>query len=78
MKAISQKGDKDVGFDPVFELVMNRPEGKVAFEVFESFFDLSQEHVELPEHCRIAVAEVASQQVPAFAPPDLTEFVFSQ
>lgn len=78
VQAAGQEGDKDVRLDPVLDLVINRTDRKVAFEVVERFFDLRQQHVELPEHVRGFVAEVAAKQVAPFAPAGFAQFLFAQ
>ena len=49
VQAVGQEGDEDVGFDPVLQLVVDRPQGQVALEVLEGLLDLDQLDVELPQ-----------------------------
>ena len=58
--------------------MVDRPDREVAFEVFEGFFDLGQLHVKGPEHRGVFVAEVAAQQVAAFATAGFTQFLLAQ
>jgi hypothetical protein len=41
-----------VRFDPRLELMMDGPHGEVAFQVFEGFLDLNQQHVEVRRFAR--------------------------
>ena len=49
LHAISQKGDEDVGFDPLFVLMEDRTDRQVAFEIAERLFDGDELRVVLPE-----------------------------
>lgn len=62
-----------MGFDPVVLLMEDGPHAQVALEFFEGFFDLGQGDVVLPEGDRIALREVAAQEVAAFPPADLPQ-----
>ena len=39
LHAVRQKGDEDVGFDPLFVLMEDRTDSQVAFEIAEGLFD---------------------------------------
>ena len=49
-----------MGFDAVFELVVDGPDGQVAFEFFEGWFDLGKLEVVFPKFCRIISAKIRS------------------
>ena len=49
VQAIGDKGDKDVRFDAMFQLMVNRAQLQIVFQVFECRLDLDQLDVELPE-----------------------------
>src|ERR1700676_1645759 len=49
LHAISQKGDEDVSFDPLFVLMEDRTDRQVAFEIAERLFDSDELRVVLPE-----------------------------
>jgi len=48
LHAVSQKGDEDVGFDPLLVLMEDRANRQVAFEIAERFFDGDELDVILP------------------------------
>ena len=73
-----QEGDEDMGFDAILLTVEDRPQGEIAFEVFEGFLYLCKQNVELPDLGRVICAEVGAQQVAAFATTELAQFVFAQ
>ncbi len=58
LEAIGDEGDKDVGFDTMVELVIDRPDGEIAFEFLEGLLDLGELDVELPQVDRIIVTEI--------------------
>ncbi len=53
------------------ELVMDRPDREIAFQLLEGLLDLGELPVKAPQAGRVVVAEVGAQQVAAFAPPGL-------
>jgi len=55
-----------VGFDAVFELVVDGAQVQIVFEGAEGGFDFGEMDVEVPEVGGFASAEVAAQQVAAF------------
>jgi hypothetical protein len=67
VQAIGQEGDEDVRLDAGLELVKDRPDGKVAFEVLERLLDRDQQQVVAPQLGRVFLDQVGAQQVPAFA-----------
>ena len=67
MKAVGQETNKNVRFDPSFQLVKDRPQAQVIFEVLECGFDLRQLNVKLPQAGRILSAEIAAQQIAPFS-----------
>ena len=48
LQAVGEEGDKDVGVDTFIELVVDRTDGQVAFELFERLLDFSELDVVLP------------------------------
>ena len=42
MQSIGEEVDEDVGFDAVFELVVDGTNGQVAFEFFECLFNFGR------------------------------------
>jgi hypothetical protein len=67
-----------VGLYSVLILVVDRADGQIAFELFEDGFDLDQLQVLFPELGRRFFGHVGAQQVAAFPPPGLTDFVQAQ
>ena len=51
------KGNKDVRFDAMLQLMMNRAQCKIVFEVFKSGLDLDQLDIELPELSRLSLPQ---------------------
>src|SRR5204863_9319782 len=68
VQAISQERDEDVGLDALDELVIDRPQLQVVLEVFEGGLDLDQLNIELPQLGRVSSAQIAAQEIAAFAP----------
>ena len=64
--AEGQEGDEDMGLDAVAPLMEDGTHGEIALEIFESFLDLGQQHVELPDLRGILRREIGAQQVAAF------------
>ena len=52
-----------VCFDPVLELVVDRTQTEVVLEFAERVFDLSLDHVLLPERLRVALREVRAEEI---------------
>jgi hypothetical protein len=67
-----------VGFDPVFQLMVNRTESQLAFQGFERGFDLGQLHVSVPQHGRILGHQIGSQQVVPVSQLGLPQLVLVQ
>jgi len=40
LHAVSQKGDEDVGFDPLLVLVEDRTDRQISLEIAEGLFDI--------------------------------------
>ena len=53
VQAIGQEGDEDVRLDTGLELVKDRPDGKVAFEILERLLDRDQQQVVAPQLGRV-------------------------
>jgi hypothetical protein len=49
VQAIGEKGDEDMRFDAVFELMEDRPQVEIVLYGLEGRFDLDELDVELPE-----------------------------
>jgi hypothetical protein len=67
VQAVGEKGDEDVGFDPLLVLVEDRSDGEVALEVLESLFDGDELDIVLPEQGGIVVGEIGAQQIASLA-----------
>lgn len=61
VQAIGHECDKDMGFDPLFELVVNRAQFEIVLQVFECGLNLNQLDVELPKLSRLSAAEIGAQ-----------------
>jgi hypothetical protein len=68
VETIGQKGDEDVRFDALDQLVVDRTPSQVVLEVLEGGLDFGELDVELPQLGRLAPAEIGAQQIAAFAP----------
>ncbi len=60
LEALGDEGDEDMGFDAMVELVVDRPDRKIALEFFEGLLDLAELHVEPPQAGRIIVTKIAA------------------
>jgi len=60
VEAISQEGDEDVGFDPPFLLMVDRPDGKLALDGPERLFDPDELDIVIPQLGRIRLGQVGS------------------
>ena len=58
LQAVGEEGDEDVGFNAVFELVVNGADRQVAFELFKCLFDFGELEVVFPKFYRIVSAQV--------------------
>ena len=58
-----------MGLDAVVELVIDRPDGEIAFQLLEGLLDLGELDVKAPQAGRVIVLQVGAQQVAAFAAP---------
>src|SRR5207248_9969134 len=67
VQAIGQEGDEDVRLDAGLELVKDRPDRKVPFEVLERLLDRDQQQIMGPQLGRVFLDQVGAQQIPAFA-----------
>ena len=66
---------KDVGLDPPWLLMVDRPDGEVAFEGSKRFLDLDELEVVAPKRRGIALGQVAAQEIAPFAPPRLPQLL---
>src|SRR5260370_6657887 len=74
VQAVGQEGDEDVRLDARLELVKDRPDCEVAFEILERLLDRHQQQIMAPQLAGGFLAAVRSQQIPAFrrtGPPQL-------
>ena len=60
VQAIGQEGDEDVGLDARLDLVKDRPDREVAFEVLERLLDRDQQEVVAPQLGRVFLEEVGA------------------
>src|SRR5260370_147445 len=67
MEAICQEGDGDMRLDAGLDLVIDRPDGEVAFEVLERFFDADELKIQAPQLGRVRLREIGAQQIAALA-----------
>ena len=58
---------KTVRLDAGLELVKDRPDREIAFEVFKGLLDRDQQQIMAPQLGRVFLDEVGAQQIPAFA-----------
>jgi hypothetical protein len=65
VQAIGQEGDEDVGFDARLELVKDRPDREIAFEVLERLFDPDKQQIVTPQFGRVFLDEIGAQEIPA-------------
>ena len=56
MQAISQEGDEDMGFDALFEPMLDRSQSEIDLERPEGGLDLGQLNIELPQLCGLLAA----------------------
>lgn len=61
LKTVGQEGDKDVGFDPFLTLVVDGPDGQIAFEFLEGLFDLCELQVIFPKFGRVVPVQIGAQ-----------------
>ena len=62
-----------MGLDAVVELVVDRPDGEIAFQFLEGLLDLGELDVKAPQAGRVMVMQVAAQQVSVLALADVTD-----
>ena len=75
VQAIGQEGDEDVGFDALFQLVIDRAQSQIVLEVLEGRLDLDQLDIELPQLGGLLPAQIGAQEIAAFAPPHLPQLL---
>ena len=78
MKAVGHEGDEDVRLNSCVELMENRSEREITLEVFKRLLDLGEADVLLPEYRWIFSAQIRSEEIVAFSPYRLPEFVLPQ
>ena len=66
MQAVSDKGDENVCFNPLLELMVDRADSQITFEIAECFLDLGQLDIKLPELSRIDADQIGAQQITTF------------
>jgi hypothetical protein len=57
VQAIGQEGNEDVRLDAGLELMKDRPDREVAFEVLERFLDRNQQQIVAPQLGRVFLDE---------------------
>src|SRR5207245_8942353 len=67
LQAIGQEGDEDMGLDARLDLVKDRSDREIAFEVLERLLDRDQQQVMGPQLGRVLLDEVGAQQIATFA-----------
>src|SRR5713101_5655852 len=75
VQAISQEGDEDVRLDARLELVKDRPDREVAFQILECLFHRDQQQIVAPQLGRVFLDKVGAQKVSAFAPSCLSQLL---
>lgn len=63
VQSVGQEGDEDVGVDPGFDLVVDRPDRQIPLEVARRLFDLGQLQIVAPLFSRVAPGKVGTQQI---------------
>ena len=67
-----------MGFDSVLQLVKDRPQSQITFEIFERFLDLGEQDIKLPELSGIFAALIGAKQIAAFPLTNLAQFILAQ
>src|SRR5713101_9118207 len=75
MQAISQKGDEDVRLDARLQLVKDRPDREVSFQILEGLFHRDQEQIVAPQLGWVFLDEVGAQKISAFPPSRLSQLL---
>ena len=75
MQAIGEEGDEDVSLDALDQLMVDRAQLQVVLEILEGGLDFGELGVEPPQLRRLASAKIGAQQIAAFAPSHLAEFL---
>src|ERR1700720_4639177 len=75
VQAVGQEGDEDVRLNAPLELVKDRSDCEVAFEILERLLDRHQQQIMAPQLGGVFLDEIGAQQIPAFAQSCLPEFV---
>ena len=78
MQAVGEERDKDVRFDALLVLMVDRADRQIALEVLEGFLNLDELEVVAPQLGGIVAGEIGAQQVAPFAAPDLVELAAIQ
>jgi hypothetical protein len=75
VQAVGQEGDEDVRLGARLELVKDRPDCEVAFEILERLLDRHQQQIMAPQLGGVFLDEIGAQQIPAFAQSCLPQLV---
>src|SRR5207302_8415702 len=79
VQTVSQKRNENVRFDPVLQLMVNRPQGQVVFEILEGGLHFGELDVRLPQvFGAAATGDIAAHQTTACTFAPLPQFVFAQ
>jgi hypothetical protein len=66
VQAVGHEGDKDVGLDPVLELVKNGAQRQVVLQVLKGRFDFDQLDVKFPQLSWVTSTQIGAKQVATF------------
>ena len=55
--------------------MIDGPDRQIVFQLLENLLDLDQLQIEPPQMARIIALEIGAQQIAAFAPPCLPQFL---
>ena len=61
VQAVGHEGDKDVGFDAMLELMVDRSQLQIVLEVFERRLDLRELDIEPPEILWVSPTQIGAQ-----------------
>ena len=67
-----------MGFNTVVQLVIDRADGEIAFEFFESLYHLGKLNIVLPGLAWILFYEIGTKQITTFSLAHFAELVFAK
>ena len=74
-QTIGQKRNENMSFNSGFELVIDGTDRQITLQLLERLLDLDQLQIEPPQMARIIALDIGAQQIAAFAPPGLPQFL---